>query len=83
MDTRLGQGVTYEEFLEIAIYAKGMNSEWRMGQTIFNTLWNYRPDLATAIQGTGYDPFYREVSIDACLDYLRRNWNVEQDKTLV
>lgn len=70
--------MTYEEFLEVAIYAKGQHSAWRMGQTIFNTLWEYRPDLAKQIQGTGYDPFYREVSIDTCLDYLRRNWNVSE-----
>lgn len=72
--------MTYEEFLEIAIYAKGLHSEWRMGQTIFNTLWEYRRDLANSIHGTGYDPFFREVSIDVCLDFLRRNWDVSESK---
>ena len=35
------------------------NPEWRYGQTVFNVLQVYRPEMAESIRGTCLDPFYK------------------------
>jgi transposase-like protein len=46
----------------IANYEK--HPEWRFGQTMFNTLMDYRPEKAEEIRGTSLDPFYKRPDDD-------------------
>ena len=45
--------------------------EWREGQCLFNTLYDYYPDLAESLRGTNNDPFY-DRNIKACINFI---WN--------
>lgn len=42
---------------DVAI-ARNNYPSWRLGQTYFNVLYQYYPELADSIRSTEYDPFY-------------------------
>jgi hypothetical protein len=78
--------VTYEEFLwsclvQATVHAskgdlgeRDHRDEWRIGQTIFNTLRVKRPELAERATGAPFDAFYFEDRVPAFLDWIRSNW---------
>lgn len=41
-------------------YEKLDKSEWRVGQTAFNNLRQYEPEIANKIWGTSADPFFTD-----------------------
>jgi len=70
-----GSDLTYEEFLEkVDRNHLTLGSEWRYGQTYFNTLSSMRPRLAEAIRGTIHDPFHRDSVSTTTHDYVYRLW---------
>lgn len=71
-----GSDLTYEEFMEkVERNHQTLGSEWRYGQTYFNTLSSMRPHLAEKIRGTIHDPFNRDRVKDTTHTYVRQLWN--------
>lgn len=50
------------------------NHDWRYGQSVFNVLLTYRPDLAEKIRGTDLDPFYSDNLSDELHEWLYCHW---------
>jgi hypothetical protein len=48
--------------------------EWRLGQTMFNVLFEMRRDLAHLVIGTEMDPFHRDERVEAFRRWLAENW---------
>lgn len=48
----------YVKYLQETELAQAKHSEWRVGQTLFNVLYSFYPDIADTFRGTEYDPFY-------------------------
>lgn len=67
--------IPYHEFL-YQVQKLWLKSNWRYGQTLFNCLHTFRPDLAVNIRATPLDPFYREhEDINPSLwAFLNENW---------
>jgi len=66
--------MTYQDFLTHVSDLIRIHREWRFGQTVFNALYQVRPDLADQIRGTGIDPFYRDDVAKATLHWIERHW---------
>lgn len=69
--------ITYHEFLSLVQKAwLNKQGEWRYGQTLFNALAHYRPDLSEQIRTTPLDPFFRdhENIKPALWAFLMRSW---------
>lgn len=66
--------MTYAEF-----YAHFMQTVpgkgQRRGQTLYNTLYNVRQDLADRLERRGVDPYYDDSKVVPCLDWLSEEWN--------
>lgn len=70
----------YMEFLGWCVGAKMAHSEWRVGQTIFNCLYELRPDLSEQIRGTTLDCFYNDgnwsgLATQATLKWIEEHWD--------
>lgn len=59
----MGFVLTYEDFLDAALANQSLHTEWRWGQTLYNTLWGVNSNLATHIARSDADPFYRDEAI--------------------
>ena len=51
---------TYREYMQAVCAARREYPEWRYGQTLYNVLNAYRPDLTAKIDGSWLDPFYKD-----------------------
>lgn len=71
---------SYEEFYErvYASYEHPANTK-RLGQVFFNKLHKERPEIAAQIQGTMFDPFYREEIHPKISDRVRSLWCGEEN----
>ncbi len=47
-----------------------MNSKQRLGQCLFNSLYEFDPKLADSIRGTDKDPFHNNSVISTCLIHI-------------
>jgi hypothetical protein len=54
----------------------------RLGQTYFNLLFKWRPDLADKVLSAGLDPFYNDEQIPKFLEFVKRNWSGEHNLTI-
>lgn len=54
--------------------AQGWPDEWRHGQALFNLLHDARPDLAAALTGTVYDPFFDDRKIEIAWRWIQEHW---------
>jgi hypothetical protein len=52
--------MNYNDLLRMCLLRQNANPTWRTGQTIFNTIQEFRPEKAEEIRGTDLDPFYAE-----------------------
>lgn len=50
-----------------------INSQLRIGQVLYSTLYQFYPKLATEISRTSNDPFYNNDNINNCLKYITKN----------
>lgn len=69
--------MTFNEYLTRAGQNQQANPEWRWGQALFNTLYEFRADLANQYRGSGLDPFYVEQNdpkIDKFLQDIKERW---------
>lgn len=48
------------------------HKEYRMGEALFNALYELHPGHANAIRGTVMDPYYNCVKCTAVLDWISR-----------
>lgn len=48
----------------------------RLGQWAFNRLLEIRPDLAEAVRGGPFDPFYQDKRLGVFEDFLRTAWEL-------
>jgi hypothetical protein len=46
----------------------------RLGQVLFNQLYNENTAVANEIRGTEFDPFYQDVRIDSFLERVDQVW---------
>lgn len=60
-------------FVEVGIAFYG-NPEWRWGQSYFNALVEFRPELAEYLTGTEVDCFYRDDRVPAFLAFVEDAW---------
>ena len=44
--------------------------EWRIGQTYFNVLLDFYPNIAEEVRGTEFDPFYQDGQIEKFLAFV-------------
>lgn len=58
--------------------SRARNTGERYGQSMFNHLWEVRPDLSEQIRGTDKDPFYvlrlHDPRWDAFVEFIEKNW---------
>lgn len=73
MDFNTWHETTRREWQEVYA-AKG----WRIGQTYFNRLYDYRPWLADRILYTRADPFNNDHRMSEFLDVVCGLWDVEE-----
>ena len=68
--------MTYNEFwFEVGrAIGNGKSGNQRLGQYLFNFLYDHNPVLADAIRATDNDPFYEDTKIGAFAAYLKENW---------
>lgn len=66
--------MTYEEYVKESAGAFLANPSWRLGQTLFNVLYDVRPGLAGLVRGTEFDPFYTDSNLPAFLTYIEERW---------
>jgi len=52
--------------------SKKSDPTYRDGQVLFNALCKLHPDVADAIKGTVFNPFYNDECIDQCVEYLTK-----------
>ena len=45
------------------IYAISENPAWRVGQSLFNTIYSLYPDYGNRIRGTVIDPYHKTIMI--------------------
>lgn len=58
------------------------NKDWRVGQSMFNVLYDIRPDLSEQIRATDLDPFHVEDkvfnssdTVGKFLDWIDEHWS--------
>lgn len=68
--------MTKDEFYQEVVKVKKAHPEWRIGQALFNTLFEARPDIANTLKGTPDDPFVCNTVRD--LGYLRATEKIEE-----
>ena len=63
--------IDYVEYTRIVFeeYARYRSTGIRLGQTYFNVLYKYDPELADQIRGTETDPFHRD---DRIINFLKQ-----------
>ena len=61
--------MTYDEYIAACVRAQETRPEWRWGQTLFNMLYDYRPDLAELVMTTDLDPFYKD-DMDSVANFI-------------
>jgi hypothetical protein len=66
--------MSYFQYIAEVMRVKDGNPDWRMGQTYFNVLRQYRPDLSEQVRATKLDPFHIDSRIDAFLEFVSENW---------
>jgi hypothetical protein len=73
--TNMTVDTPYHEFL-YQVQQVWLEGSWRYGQTLFNCLHTFRPDLADKVRTTPLDPFYKDHSdINPELwVFLMENW---------
>jgi hypothetical protein len=64
------QRISFENFHKAVGRAQQAHPEWRYGQTLFNVLQEYEPDLARGVLAEELDPFYVDRRAGAFLDWL-------------
>ena len=65
----------FTAYLDACTLVQRKHPEWRWGQTLFNVLYEMRPDLSEMYRGEQLDPFYNDRIIDAFLESVEANWN--------
>lgn len=71
--------MTFQEYCDRVINIWNSNHDLRLGQTYFNVLAQYRPDLSEQVRGKfNLDPFYAESTSDkrivAFIQFVYKNW---------
>jgi len=66
---------SYASFCTLTAARKRADSESRMGQICFNTLFEFRPELAEEIRATEKDPFYDDSRLRAFYEFIMDKWN--------
>lgn len=67
--------IEFDEYVMESETAYVTNRAWRRGQSYFNVLAQYRPDLSEGfIRGRKLDPFYRDEVIPDLLRWLKAHW---------
>ena len=60
------------------VWTCARENRWRIGQALFNKLWELRPDLSEQIRGTDKDPFHAvsptDPRYDAAIKFIEANW---------
>ena len=69
-----GKRVTFIAFMNLALDYEPNRSR---GIAMHNLLFAVRRDLADHIAGTQVDPWNDDRRIEACLDWLERNWDYD------
>lgn len=71
--------MTFEDFqIKSAQFAPYKKPDIRVGQYLFNYLYQINPDLADLIRGTENDPFYldNDDRISKFWKFVEENWHV-------
>jgi len=68
--------VTLYKFYMDSLKEVEENKHLRLGQVLFNKLYEIRPDLSEKIRATNIDPFYctSENDITEFIEFLETNW---------
>jgi hypothetical protein len=80
-EVKVPEGKAYNSFDELAIMvrarameARHVNSDLRMGQALFNALYDIKPKLANKIRGTFADPHYLDGRVPEFWVAVRDNF---------
>lgn len=65
--------MTIEEYYEQVDEQVKKYPAWRYGQTLFNVLYDVRPDLSEQVRASNIDPFY-DSNIDEFKIWIEENW---------
>ena len=75
--------MTYEEWEEIcesvSVFKHTPHNPLRVGQELFNELYDKFPDIASEITGADFDPFYDDDNIPAFLSGLLSKYVEEEE----
>lgn len=75
---RVKPDLTFDKFVsEVKAYHSKLKAEdWtiRYGQTLFQCVWDVRPDIADELRGHRLDPFHKEqVSVET-YEFIKDRW---------
>ena len=70
---------SYWQFCELVDKQHLMNLSFdkyhRYGQTYFNLLYEFRPEIADQIRGTNLDPFYKETVAHGVHEFVQQAYD--------
>lgn len=66
--------LSFQRYIELVASTQKAEPEWRVGQTYFNVLHMYRPDLSEMVRGNDIDPFYQDKCLPGFLDFVGAYW---------
>ena len=66
--------MTYGEYLQEVARVQALHPDWRQGQTLFNVLSRYRPDLGEQVLCGPLDPFNRDSVVEEFCTWVCENW---------
>lgn len=68
--------ITSKSFIDYLIAIQTRHPDLRVGQHMFNMLYDHNKLLANEIREDGIlDPFYNDKKVPVFLEYIIQNWN--------
>jgi hypothetical protein len=68
--------MTFAAWIKIAMqrHSFSARANQRTGQSLFNSLYEFRPDLADAIRNSHIDPFYKDENLNNFFRWIVEHW---------
>lgn len=66
--------ITFAQYQSVVAWAHNRHPEWRRGQTAYNVLRRWRPELTDQVLFTPLDPFYQDDRLQLFLSFIEERW---------
>lgn len=66
--------MTFSQFIRYVPRMERVHPEWRKGQAAFNTLWDWRRDLAVVLVDSTVDPYHHDSRLPEFYAWVGEHW---------